>query len=284
MRFSSPCHSGDIDLTIFWSKFFPDDPGYKNFRNFRDSLFWLFNHQWRGSAAPGIFLASYLPESGFPLNVQPCLVVWAKQKPEHPNSLFGERCGEKESITIRNYAQNMPFVYSIIWFMNAPESIAETIENPCLIVYSGKITLFMAFFIPVQQLLGHPGILNNQREYLGIFLTVPCNAMQNLLSLVENPHALNRSNSRKSSYSLIGLMRQNNRRKDSISSPGIRTCWCDREGRRRIICHIRITVAKTGSHGDILVAHQPDDLCADQIVEENKFFLLPPIKLLVILS
>jgi len=27
-----------------------------------------------------------------------------------------------------------------------PESIAETRENPYLIVYSGKITLFMAFF------------------------------------------------------------------------------------------------------------------------------------------
>ncbi len=38
-----------------------------------------------------------------------------------------------------------------------------------------------------------------------------------------------------------------------------------------IICRIGITVAKTGSHGDILVAHQPDTCVQIRLLNKTNF-------------
>ena len=74
----------------------------------------------------------------------------------------------------------MPFVYSIIWFINRSGSIFDTIKNLFLIAYSGKITLFTGIFVFYTQQVRHPGILNNRREPLICFYgtgqrhVIPC--------------------------------------------------------------------------------------------------------------
>jgi len=62
--------------------------------------------------------------------------------PEYPILSFRVQGSERETVTIRKYIQNMPFVYSIIWFINGSGSIIDTIKNLFIIAYSGKITLF----------------------------------------------------------------------------------------------------------------------------------------------
>lgn len=156
----------------------------------------------------------------------------------------------------------MPFVYSIIWFINGSGSIIHTIKNLFLITYSGKITLLNSIFIFYTQKLRHPGILTNSLEPLGYFLRYPAtpsdtpflfmwkSSDNEQVQLPYNYAFLRRGEVYQPEY----IIREEN----SISLE-FASIHLIEKGLNRIICHIRITIAKI---------HQPDKMCTRSIVQE----------------